>query len=56
MSEDINHHQSPPAVGLLDLPAALPFIIDEIPLGIAVMDYRAARGPAQPRHGSADRI
>jgi two-component system, NtrC family, response regulator AtoC len=38
MSEDTDHHQSPPAAGSLDLSAALPFIIDEIPLGIAVMD------------------
>jgi two-component system, NtrC family, response regulator AtoC len=38
MSEPMNHHQSPAIMGLLDLPAALPFIIDEIPLGIAVMD------------------
>jgi two-component system, NtrC family, response regulator AtoC len=38
MNDEMNHNQSPHMMGLLDLPVALPFIIDEIPLGIAVMD------------------
>jgi two-component system response regulator AtoC len=38
MSEATNPHQPSHVMGLLDLPAALPFIIDEIPLGISVMD------------------
>ncbi len=38
MSEAINQNQSSPVMGRLDLPVALPFIVDEIPLGIAVMD------------------
>jgi transcriptional regulator with PAS, ATPase and Fis domain len=38
MNEARDHHPMSTAEGPLDLPAVLPFIIDEIPLGIAVMD------------------
>jgi two-component system, NtrC family, response regulator AtoC len=38
MTEAIDHHQSPAVPVPLDLLQALPFIIDEMPLGIAVMD------------------
>jgi two-component system, NtrC family, response regulator AtoC len=38
MSEVMNQGQSPHLMELMDLPVALPFIIDEIPLGLAVMD------------------
>jgi two-component system, NtrC family, response regulator AtoC len=38
MREEMSRCESPPVMGPFDLPAALPFIIDEIPLGIAVMD------------------
>jgi two-component system response regulator AtoC len=38
MTEDLHPNEPPRLTELLDLPAALPFIIDEIPLGIAVMD------------------
>lgn len=38
MSEAMRHTEPPRITGLLDLSVALPFIVDEIPLGIAVMD------------------
>ncbi|MEM5789909.1 MAG: sigma 54-interacting transcriptional regulator [Syntrophobacteraceae bacterium] len=38
MSKEKVNHRSPLEKKLLDLKVALPFIIDEIPLGIAVMD------------------
>lgn len=38
MPEKTSRNKSPHATGLLDLPLALPFIIDEIPLGIVVMN------------------
>jgi two-component system response regulator AtoC len=38
MIEKMKHNESPHITEHLDLPAALPFIIDEIPLGLVVMD------------------
>lgn len=40
MAEPTPKGPSPHILGLLDLPVALAFIVDEIPLGIAVMDAR----------------
>ncbi|MFA4915810.1 MAG: sigma 54-interacting transcriptional regulator [Syntrophales bacterium] len=38
MPDNMNPNPLPPEIGTLDIPMALPFIIDELPLGIVAMD------------------